>query len=119
MIVGKFNVGLATFSSHAGFWPIDVSVQITAVGAMELGQSGYSLTCDVTVTGAENPSITYQWAKNDGTDTQIHAGTDRVLSFSPLSLSDAGRYTCLATVSPCSITKMGTHDVTLQSELHT
>jgi hypothetical protein len=81
---------------------------------MVLGQSGYSLTCNVAVTGTANPSITYQWTKNNGTETQV--GTDRVLSFSPLRLSDAGRYTCQATVSPCSITKMDTHDVTLQSE---
>ena len=81
-----------------------------------LGQSGYSLTCVVTVTGAENPSIAYQWTKNNGTHNQIQVGTDRVLSFSPLRVSDAGWYTCQATVSPCSITKMDTQDVILQSE---
>ena len=83
-----------------------------------VGQSGYSLACDVTVIGADagNPSITYQWTKSNGTQTQV--GTDRVLSFSPLRLSDAGRYTCQATVSPCNITKMDTQDVTLQSELN-
>ena len=81
-----------------------------------LGQSGYSLVCNATVTGAKSPSITYQWIKNNGTHTQVQVGTDRVLSFSPLRLSEAGRYTCLATVSPCSIAKMDTHDVTLQSE---
>ena len=78
-----------------------------------LGQSGYYLTCGVT--GAVNSSITYQWTKNNGTQTQVV--TDSVLSFSPLKLSHAGRYTCQATVSsPCNITKMATHDVTLQSE---
>ena len=85
---------------------------------MVLGQS-YSLTCNVTVTGADagNPTITYRWTKNNhGAQTQI--GTDRVLSFSPLRLSDAGRCTCQATVtvSPCSNTGMDTQDVTLQSE---
>ena len=82
-----------------------------------LGQN-YSLTCGVTVTeaGNPNPSITYQWTKNNGTQTQVEA--DRVLSFSPLRLSDAGRYTCQATVSlSCRASiKMATHDVTLQSE---
>ena len=78
-----------------------------------LGQSGYSFTCNVSVDGSLNSSITYQWTKNNGTQTQV--GTDRVLSFSPLRLSDAGRYTCQATVSsPCHITKMDTQDVTLQ-----
>ena len=75
-----------------------------------LGQSGYSLICG----GAANPSITYQWTKNNGSQTQV--GTNRVLSFSPLRLSDAGQYTCQATVSPCTITGMGIQDVTLQSE---
>ena len=80
-----------------------------------LEQSGYSLICGTTVV---NPSITYQWTKNDGSQT-IQVGTDRVLSFSPLRLSDAGRYTCQATVtSPCSVTKMDTQDVTLQSEFN-
>jgi hypothetical protein len=80
-----------------------------------LGQSGYSLTCDVTVTGTTNSSITYQWTKNKGAEiTQI--GADRILSFCPISLSDAGRYTCQATVSPCDITMMDTHDIALQSE---
>ena len=80
-----------------------------------LGQSGYSLTCGVTVTGAENPSITYQWTKNNGTQTQV--GTDRVLSFSPLRLSDAGQYTCQATVGPCNIIEMDTQNITLQGGL--
>ena len=82
-----------------------------------LGQSGYSLTCGVEVTGMENPSITYQWIKNNGTRTQV--GTDRVLSFSLLRLSDAGQYTCWATVSSsCNITKTDTQDITLQSEFY-
>jgi hypothetical protein len=80
-----------------------------------LGQSGYSLSCDVTVTGTANPSITYQWTKNNGTQTQV--GTDSVLSFSPLRLSDTGQYTCQATISsPCTISEMDTQDITLQSE---
>ena len=63
-----------------------------------LGQTGYTLTC--TVTGAENlsPTITYQWTRDNGT-TQTQVGTNsNTLSFSPLSLSDAGRYTCDVTV---------------------
>ena len=50
----------------------------------------------------------------------MQIGTDNVLSFSPLRLSDAGQYTCQATVSSPylnnDITMMGTQDVTLQSE---
>ena len=86
----------------------------------ELDRS-YSLTCGVTVTGNPNSLVTYQWTKNNGIQTEdIQAGTDpKVLSFSPLRLSDAGRYTCQATViSPCNVTKTVTHDITLQSELN-
>ena len=44
--------------------------------------------------------ITYQWTKSNGSQIQIQVGDDpKVLSFSPLRLSDAGRYTCQATVS--------------------
>ena len=80
------------------FFLAGISVQITASGTPTLGQNDYSLTCGVT--GAENlnPSITYQWTKNNGTQT-IQMGTDRVLSFSSFTISDAGRYTCQATVS--------------------
>ena len=78
-----------------------------------MGLNGYSLTCNVAVNESLNSTI-YQWTKNNGTQTQVGAG--RVLSFSPLRLSDAGRYTCQATVNPCNITIMDTHNVTLQSE---
>ena len=83
-----------------------------------MGQSDYSLICGIT--GAENlnPSITYQWTKNNGTQTQV--GTDIVLSFSPLRLSDAGQYTCQATISSPylnnNIIMMDTQDVRLRSE---
>ena len=86
-----------------------------------LGQSGYSHTCGVT--GAENlnPSITYQWTKNNGTLTQIQIGADpKVLSFSSLRFSDAGQYTCQTTVSSPflnnDITMTDSQDITLQSE---
>ena len=81
-----------------------------------MGQSGYSLTCGVN--GAENlnSSITHQWIENNG----ILVGTNEVLSFSSLRLSDAGRYTCQATVSSPylnnDITMTNTRDVTLLSK---
>ena len=98
-----------------------LSVQIDPSGTSTLRQN-YSLTCGVT--GAENlnPSTTYQWTKNNGTLTQIpnDETNPEVLSFSSLRLSDAGRYTCQATVSSPylnnDITMMGTQDVRLQSE---
>ena len=87
-----------------------------------LGQNGYSLTCGVNGAGNLNPTITYQWTKNNGTQTQIQIGANpKVLSFSPFSLSDAGQYTCQATVSSPylsdSINMMASHSVPFLSEL--
>ena len=98
-----------------------ISVQITTGGALVLGQS-YSLTCGVTRTENLSPVLTYQWTKNNGTQTQIQndEANPIILSFSSLRLSDAGRYTCQATVSSLylnsDITMMDTQDIILQSE---
>ena len=86
-----------------------------------LGQNGYSLTCGVNGAHNLNASIIYQWTKNNGTQTQIQVGANpAVLSFSPLKLSDAGRYTCNITVSSLhldnDIIMKGSEDVTIQSE---
>ena len=98
-----------------------ISVQITTSGTPVLGQNGYSLTCGVNGAGNLNASITYQWNKNNGTQTQIQVEADPKLLSSPLRLSDAGQYTCQATVSSLylndNITMMSSqHDVTIQSE---
>ena len=86
-------------------------------GTPAVGES-YSLTC--TVTGADrlNPTIAYQWFKDN---TVVSGGTQSTLSFSSLSLSDAGQYRCDVTVSSTllsrSIAEMSnTHDLTLQSK---
>ena len=94
-----------------------VTVMVSG-GTPTLGES-YPLTC--TVTGADrlNPTVTYQWFKN----TAVVSGeTQSTLSFSSLSLSDAGQYRCDVTVSSTllsqSITKMSnTQDLTFQSKL--
>ena len=97
-----------------------LSLLITASRTPMLGQS-YSLTCHVS--GAEHlsPSITYQWTKNNGTQTLIRVGDDlEILSFSSLRLSDAGQYTCQATISSPYLNNditMALQDIiTLQSE---
>ena len=57
----------------------------------------YSLTC--IVTGAErltDSTISYQWFKDGETVTEENSAT---LSFTFLTLSDAGSYTCQATVT--------------------
>jgi hypothetical protein len=84
-----------------------------------VGQNGYSLTCDVIGAESLNHSITYQWTKNNGTQT-IQIGTDEVFSFSSFRVSDAGRYTCQATVSSPylngDIPMTDTHDIRIQSK---
>ena len=80
----------------------------------------YSLTC--TVTGAERltgSTITYQWFK-DG--VMVSGQTMETFSFTPLSFSDAGRYTCQATVmssllsGPVTNTSSNSVNVTLTCE---
>ena len=116
MLIKHFLLLYIDFS----FLPVPtVSVQITTSGAPMLGQS-YSLTCGVN--GAENlsVSITYQWIKD--TQTQIQVGA--VLSFSPLRLSDAGNYTCQATVmssllsAPITVTSSNSLAVRLICMIH-
>ena len=77
----------------------------------------YSLTC--TVTGAERltgSTITYQWFK-DG--VVVSGQTMETLSFTPLTFSDAGRYTCEATVmsnllsGPIATNSSSSVDITL------
>ena len=79
----------------------------------------YSLTC--TVTGAEGLTdagamVTYQWLKNGAV---ISDQTMATLSFSPLSFSDAGSYTCQVTVTssllsdPITTNSTNSIDVTL------
>ena len=97
--------------------PEPVITAMVSGGTPTVGES-YSLTC--TVTGADrlNPTITYQWFKDN---TVVSGETQSTLSFSSLSLSDAGQYRCDVTVRSTllsqSVTKMSnTQDLTLQSK---
>ena len=100
----------------------DISVQITTSGSSVLGESGFTLTCYVSGADHLNPFITYQWTKQfDGTQTQIQDGPDpRTISFTPLSISDVGCYTCQATISSfdlnINLVRSGSQDVTVTSE---
>ena len=69
-----------------------VTVQITgSVATPALGRN-YSLTCEVS--GTSDPVSSYQWRKGD----TMFSEAGPTLSFSSLSLSDAGQYTCQVTV---------------------
>ena len=70
-------------------------------GTLTVGQTGFSLSCDVT--GIENlntPTFTYQWRRNDGVISGQQGST---LSLSPLTASNAGEYNCSVTVNSTSL----------------
>ena len=75
----------------------NITVSVTASVATPMAGSMYSLTC--TVTGAERLTDTitnYKWFKN----CEVMSGqTMETLSFTSLSFSDAGGYTCQVTVT--------------------
>ena len=75
-------------------YPYPDSVSVVSSAATPMVGSMFSLTCTVTLAeGLTDAMVTYQWLKN-GT-----AVSDATLSFSPLTFSDAGSYTCQATVT--------------------
>ena len=78
------------FDTHAA------SIILWIVHSPTLGQS-YALTCELPSTGASGPITpsAYQWMKGGA----MLSETGPTLSFSSLSLSDAGQYTCQVTVN--------------------
>ena len=83
-------------SSHLHADPT-ITVSVTSSVATPIVGSMYSLTC--AVTGAErltDAMVTYTWSKNS---TLLSGQTMATLSFSSLTFSDAGSYTCQATVT--------------------
>jgi hypothetical protein len=99
-----------------------VAARIIPSGTLMLEQNNYTLTCRVFVTNHFcSPSITYRWIKNNDA-AAIQLGTEPdILPFYSLRLSDAGVYTCYATVSSPSlssdISATASHEVKIQSEL--
>ena len=61
-----------------------------------VGQTGYTLICDVSGADSLNPMITYQWTRNGET---VPDGSSRSFNLPPLQLSHAGDYVCHVTVS--------------------
>ena len=81
-------------------------------GATPTAGQSYALTCSVN----EATVSSYQWRKDGAV---LQGQTTEVLSFSPLRLSDAGRYTCKVTVTAASetFTAIQNRSVIIQSEL--
>jgi hypothetical protein len=79
-----------------------------------VGQTGYTLTCDVS--GASKLTPIIFWTMNGSTLTQVDNST--TLSLTPLSLSHAGNYSCSITSTLLNNPVMATNSqrVIIQSE---
>ena len=71
-----------------------VVTEISDGGATPTAGQSYSLT--FSTFGASG--FTYQWSRTDGGDLQGQTDSE-MLSFSPLRLTDGGRYTCVASLN--------------------
>ena len=103
----KLNTSLSQTVMSFFFKALPVTAHISDEGIPTAGQR-YSLTCSVSgAEGLNDTTITYQWTKNNGTQTQVETNSN-TLSFSPLRLSDAGEYTCEIIVISNSLIKDAT-----------
>ena len=77
---------------------ISASVQITGVEGTPTAGQNFSRICRVL--GTRN-SVNYQWnMKSEDTGSQRNISANKgLLNFSSLKLSDAGVYTCVASIS--------------------
>ena len=79
-----------------------VAVRIHDGGFTSAAGMNYSLFCDIS--GAEGVNLNslnmkYNWTKIDDFGNQVQVEKySRVLQFSTLKLSDAGKYTCVVTL---------------------
>ena len=62
-----------------------------------VGQTGFTLTCDVSGADNLNLMIVYQWTRNNGTTSEPVENNSNTLPLSPLRLSHAGNYSCSIT----------------------
>ena len=100
---------------HKSIFIVAISVSIAPSGTTTAGER-YSLECSATVTGStDQPTITWLDPMNNPVPSGMvtTTGSMSTLTFSPLSASHAGTYTCRATVG--SIVQTATMDVTVES----
>ena len=70
-------------------------MRIQSTGNAAIGQD-YSLKCTVRLTSGEHIP-TLKWKNSTGNVLNMNTSTSLWLSFSPVSVSDGGTYTCEAT----------------------
>ena len=85
---------LINIHAHLADPIISVVVNPNLNRGLKVGQTGTTLTCNVFGADNLNPTITYQWTKDNVTGAKSEAVT-----LSPLQLSHAGVYTCSVNVS--------------------
>ena len=74
---------------------ITVSVTANLNTPLMVGQTDSTITCGVSGADNLNPTIAYQWTRDGGREVSRSS----TLPLSPVGLSDAGNYTCRATVN--------------------
>ena len=93
--------------------PAMVTASITASGTNTAGET-YSLVCSVTVTeSTDQPIITWLDPMNNPVPSEMvtRTGSMSTLTFNPLSASNAGTYTCRATIATLSVSDERTFTV--------
>ena len=92
---------------------VDISASITESGNSIAGEI-YSLVCSVTVTGStEQPTITWLDPMNNQiTSGVVTTGSISTLTFNPLAVSHAGKYTCRVTLGSAEMS--GSTEVSLR-----
>ena len=75
-------------------------VHVTIDGSEDIPVVGqpYTLTCTVSGDEKLDSDVTYHWTKINGRETELEANSTD-LSFSSLSLSNSGNYSCMSVVS--------------------
>lgn len=76
----------------------EVSLIINGSGSTPTLSSNYSLFCVASGIEELNPTVTYQWFQYNSTKMEVGSNSSS-LSFTALSLSNAGNYTCVITVN--------------------
>ena len=72
-----------------------VQVKIEGSGISQTPGKSYTLTCKAYGLENVNPSVKYQWFKNNGTLTRVGSiSNSSILMFHFLRMSDIGWYTC-------------------------